>query len=47
MQGDHIILWYQDGRTTNDKIQMFCKKHNATKSGTYFATFGFSVKIKK
>ena len=35
MQGDHIIPWSQGGRTTDDNIQMLCKKHNATKSGKY------------
>lgn len=35
MQGDHIVPWSQGGRTTDDNVQMLCKKHNATKSGKY------------
>lgn len=35
MQGDHILPWSKGGHTTDDNIQMLCKKHNATKNVTW------------
>lgn len=32
MQGDHIILWSQGGRTVDDNLQMLCQKCNNDKS---------------
>lgn len=33
MEGDHIIPWSQGGRTTDDNLQMLCKKCNNEKGG--------------
>lgn len=35
MQGDHIKPWSKGGRTTDDNVQMLCKKHNASKNVTW------------
>lgn len=32
MEGDHIIPWSKGGHTTDDNLQMLCKKCNAAKS---------------
>lgn len=32
MEGDHIIPWSKGGHTTDDNLQMLCKKCNGTKS---------------
>ena len=32
MEGDHIIPWSKGGHTTDNNLQMLCKKCNATKS---------------
>lgn len=32
MEGDHIIPWSKGGHTTDDNLQMLCKKCNAAKA---------------
>lgn len=32
MEGDHIIPWSKGGHTTDNNLQMLCKKCNAAKS---------------
>lgn len=32
MEGDHIIPWSKGGKTTDDNIQMLCKRCNGMKS---------------
>lgn len=32
MEGDHIVPWSKGGHTTDDNLQMLCKKCNAAKS---------------
>ena len=32
MEGDHIIPWSKGGHTTDDNLQMLCKKCNSAKS---------------
>ena len=34
MEGDHIVPWWNGGKTTDENLQMLCKKCNRTKGGS-------------